>query len=176
VRIANLLSSRDIATSSVHRYLLPNEEASIAVRKHPALLLRVGAEIVIATMAAAVLSFLINNDGVTLVTWAAWLFVFGRMSWKFIDWHSGYFVVTSRRVLMVTGLLNISVLMMPIAKVVDITVERPVLGRVFGYGTITLESPGQQQALQKVTYMPEPEELYVEISSMVFPSKDSSPD
>ena len=53
---------------------------------------------------------------------------------------------------------------------------RRFLGRVFGYGTFDLESAGQDQALKKVDFIPYPEQLYLEVCALLFPSKDPADD
>ena len=44
--------------------------------------------------------------------------------------------------------------MMPISKVTDLTYERPLIGRMLGYGTLVIESAGQIQALNRIDYLP----------------------
>jgi hypothetical protein len=56
--------------------------------------------------------------------------------------------------------------------VTDMTFQRSFPGRVFGYGTFVLESAGQGQALSKVDFIPYPEQLYLEVCDLLFPSKD----
>jgi uncharacterized membrane protein YdbT with pleckstrin-like domain len=78
--------------------------------------------------------------------------------------------------MLIGGVLNRRIAMMPMGKVSDINLDRSLLGRMIGYGTIVLESTGQDQALRNVEYMPYPEQLYLDISSMIFPARDESPD
>jgi hypothetical protein len=47
---------------------------------------------------------------------------------------------------------------------------------MLGYGEFILESAGQKQAIRDVKYVPYPEQLYLEISALVFPAVDESPD
>jgi len=63
------------------------------------------------------------------------------------------------------------VAMMPVTKVTDLTYERSLGGRMFGYGTLIVESAGQIQALNKIEYLPRPEEVYDAISELVFGDK-----
>jgi hypothetical protein len=41
---------------------------------------------------------------------------------------------------MTTGIITTKVLMMPIGKVTDLTYERPLMGRILGYGTMIMEN------------------------------------
>ena len=56
------------------------------------------------------------------------------------------------------------------------TFQRSFLGRMLGYGTFILESAGQDQALSTVDHIPYPEQLYLEVCALIFPSKDPSDD
>ena len=78
-----------------------------------------------------------------------------------VDWAVDYFVVTSHRFILTSGLFNRKVAMMPLVKVTDMTFQRSFLGRILGYGTFILESAGQDQALSTVDYIPYPEQLYL---------------
>jgi len=50
--------------------------------------------------------------------------------------------------------------MMPLAKVTDMSFQRPPMGRLLGYGEFIVESAGQNQALRIVDHLPYPEQLY----------------
>ena len=156
--------------ADVDRYLLPHEQEVITVRKHPAVLLGPIAWAVIGLIIAAVLSdtVLRHQSGLTWIVWALWGLVFLYFLWQAINWAVDYFVVTSHRFILTTGLLNRKVAMMPLAKVTDMTFQRSFLGRILGYGTFILESAGQDQALSTVDFIPYPEQLYLEVCSLLF--------
>jgi membrane protein YdbS with pleckstrin-like domain len=165
--------------ADVDRYLLPHEQEVITVRKHPAVLLAPVAWAVIGLIIAAVLSdtLLRHDSGLTWIIWAIWGVIFLRFLWYAITWSVDYFVVTSHRFIETSGLLSRKVAMMPLAKVTDMTFERSPLGRVLGYGTFILESAGQDQALSRVDHIPYPEQLYLEVCSLLFkPSKEDGGD
>jgi protein-disulfide isomerase-like protein with CxxC motif len=61
--------------------------------------------------------------------------------------------------------------MMPLTKVTDLTFERSLRGRLLGYGTLIVESAGQIQALNRIDYIPRPEEVYEALSELVFGDK-----
>jgi hypothetical protein len=61
--------------------------------------------------------------------------------------------------------------MMPLRKVTDLTFQQSVLGRTFGYGTMILESAGQIQGLNRIDYMPQPDEIYEALTEMIFGDK-----
>jgi len=149
------------------------------VRKHPAVLLAPVAWAVVGLVIAAVLSdtLLRHSSGLTWIVWAIWGLVFLRFLWAATNWAVDYFVVTSHRFIETSGLFNRKVAMMPLAKVTDMTFQRSVLGRMLGYGTFILESAGQDQALSTVDHIPYPEQLYLEVCSLLFkPSKEDGGD
>jgi uncharacterized membrane protein YdbT with pleckstrin-like domain len=165
--------------ADVDRYLLPHEQEVITVRKHPAVLLAPVAWAVIGLVIAALLSdtVLRHDSGLTWIVWAIWGIVFLRFLWAAINWAVDYFVVTSHRFIQTSGLFSRKVAMMPLAKVTDMTFERSALGRLLGYGTFILESAGQDQALSRVDHIPYPEQLYLEVCSLLFkPSKEDGGD
>jgi uncharacterized membrane protein YdbT with pleckstrin-like domain len=173
-----LVTHGDSAPSSVNRYLLPDEQQVIMVRRHPAVLLRPVAEVFGGLILAGLLSKVVGGQAGTalVVVWWLWLLLLIRFVWKVAEWSVDYFVVTSKRMLLTTGLITRKVAMMPLAKVTDMSFKRSLMGRMLGYGEFILESAGQDQALSNVDYIPYPETLYLEVCQMLFPSKDSGDD
>jgi uncharacterized membrane protein YdbT with pleckstrin-like domain len=174
-----LLSPGANPPADVDRYLLPHEQEVITVRKHPAVLLAPVAWAVVGLVIAAVLSdtVLRHDPGLTWIIWAIWGVVFLRFLWAALNWAVDYFVVTSHRFIETSGLFTRKVAMMPLAKVTDMTFKRSFLGRLLGYGTFILESAGQDQALSNVDHIPYPEQLYLEVCSLLFkPKKEDGGD
>ncbi|WP_113705164.1 PH domain-containing protein [Nonomuraea lactucae] len=174
-----LVTHGDSAPASVNRYLLPDEQQVIMVRRHPAVLLRPVAEVFGGLILAGLLSKFLGESGggtALVVVWWLWLLLLIRFVWKVAEWSVDYFVVTSKRMLLTTGLITRKVAMMPLTKVTDMSFKRSLLGRMLGYGEFILESAGQDQALSTVEYIPYPETLYLEVCQMLFPSKDSGDD
>jgi membrane protein YdbS with pleckstrin-like domain len=107
-----------------------------------------------------------------LVVWLLWLILVFRLLFKIYAWLEDYFVVTSARLLLATGVFKKVVNMMPLTKVTDLRFERSPAGRLLGYGTFIVESAGQEQALRKIDHLPYPEQLYIEVCGLIF--KDPS--
>ena len=173
-----LVPNTDTVPASVNRYLLPHERQVITVHQHPAILIRPIFEVLIGLAIAGWLSNSIANGNGTaiLVIWILWGLVLLRLAIKVWKWVETYFVVTSQRFLLATGILTRKVNMMPLAKVTDMSFQRSALGRVLGYGEFILESAGQDQALTNVDYLPYPEQLYLEVCGLIFKDKEDSPD
>ncbi|MEV8636583.1 PH domain-containing protein [Streptosporangium sp. NPDC051023] len=174
-----LVTHGDSAPASVNRYLLPHEQQVIMVRRHPAVLLRSIAEVFGGLIIAGLLSRWFGSQGgsgALVIVWWAWLLLLIRFVWKVAEWSVDYFVVTSKRMLLTTGLITRKVDMMPLGKVTDMSFQRSLLGRMLGYGEFVLESAGQDQALSRVNYIPYPETLYLEVCQMLFPGGNDSDD
>jgi uncharacterized membrane protein YdbT with pleckstrin-like domain len=161
---------------SVYKHLLPHEHQVITVRFHPAVLLRPVAEVLGGLALAGVLSVTVvhGNGVVLLVIWIAWLVLVARLLYKIYEWLEDYFVVTSQRLLLATGVFTRTVNMMPLGKVTDMSFRRSTMGRILGYGEFVVESAGQDQALRRVDHLPYPEQLYLEVCGLIF--KDSGGD
>src|SRR5260370_39410411 len=173
-----LISPGASPPADVDKYLLPHEQQVITVRRHPAVLIGSIALTAGGLIVAAVLSdtFLKHQSTLLLLVWLAWGLLMLRLIVAAATWAVDYFVVTSHRVILTSGLITRKVAMMPLAKVTDMTFQRSFLGRVFGYGTFILESAGQDQALSKGDFIPYPHQLDLEVYPLLFPSKEPRSD
>jgi uncharacterized membrane protein YdbT with pleckstrin-like domain len=173
-----LLTPGDTAPNLVNKYLLPHEQQVITVRKHPAVLVRPIAFVVGGLILAAVLTEVIGRHSgyALLAIWLAWVVLLIYLLVRIVDWFQNYFVVTSQRMLLTSGLVTRKVAMMPLVKVTDMSFQRNFQGRLLGYGTFILESAGQDQALRVVDHLPYPEQLYLEVCGLIFPGTDSGDD
>lgn len=169
-----LVPSTDTVPSSVNKYLLPHERQVITVRQHPAVLIRPIVETLVGLAIAGWLSEAVahGNSTAILVIWAAWGVLLLRLAGKAFEWSVNYFVVTSQRMLLASGIITRKVNMMPLGKVTDMSFQRSTLGRILGYGEFILESAGQDQALRVVDHLPYPEQLYLEVCGLIFKGKD----
>ena len=164
--------------AAVYRVLLPHERQVITVRFHPAVLIRPVAEVLLGLALAGLLSTTVahGNGLAMLIIWGLWLLLVLRLVYKIYVWLDEYFVVTSQRLLLATGVFTKTVNMMPLSKVVDMRFERSPSGRLLGYGKFVVESAGQDQALQTVDHLPYPEQLYLEVCGLIFKDKGDSDD
>ena len=60
------------------------------------------------------------------------------------------FVVTNMRVFRVKGVFSQSLATMPLIRILDISVQKPLVGRLLGYGHFTFESAAQAQGLREI--------------------------
>jgi uncharacterized membrane protein YdbT with pleckstrin-like domain len=164
--------------SHIIKYLLPTERCVFAVRRHPAMLLPQAAAVFGGLVLAFLLDTVLPADVPVIrdLLWFGWLGVVLWFSWKFADWWVERFVVTDRRMIVTSGLLTRKVAMMPLARVTDMSYQRPFLGRILGYGEFVMESAGQDQALHTITYVPKPDLLYLDVCDLLFGQPQPSGD
>ncbi|HEY4023655.1 MAG TPA: PH domain-containing protein [Pseudonocardiaceae bacterium] len=156
-------------------YLLPSERRVIRVRRHWAFVAWDVFEAMALLAVAVMISYLLPVGFwlVQNILWYAALLVVLRFAYVVVDWWVERIVVTDKRFMLTTGVFVTKVAMMPITKVTDLTYERSSMGRALGYGTLIVESAGQIQALNRVEFLPKPEEVYDAISELVFGDKQS---
>jgi uncharacterized membrane protein YdbT with pleckstrin-like domain len=161
-----------LAPREIDEYLLPTERRVIRVRQHWAVMLKdlilTGLFLLVLVVAERYLpdSVLIDN-----ITFYLALVAVLRFTVLTILWWVERIVITDKRVMLAQGIIVHNVGMMPLGKVTDLTFQRTVGGRMLGYGTLIVESAGQIQALNKIDYMPRPEEVYEALSELVFGEK-----
>jgi uncharacterized membrane protein YdbT with pleckstrin-like domain len=172
MNMQDMMVFRDSGGRTVDRYLMSYEGRVVAVRGHPAVLLL---PVLLVFGGLVLCGFAGVAFGIMWIWWL-WLLTLGYLVWKVIAWSIEFFLVTEHRVMVISGVLNRKVAMMPLGKVEDIKLERSLLGRMLGYGEFVIESAGDKQALRNVRFMPYPEQLYLEVSTVIFGADDPSPD
>lgn len=82
------------------------------------------------------------------------------------EWRD-VFVITDMRVFRASGVFTVKIATMPIARILDITVEKPFIGRILGYGNFIFETAAQAQGLRKIKFIPEPDRRDLIIQGVV---------
>jgi membrane protein YdbS with pleckstrin-like domain len=158
------------APVAINKYLLPREVQVATVRQHPAVLLPASAVALAGLLIAGLLTATVARGLASALIWIVWAFLLLRLVWKICNWSVDYFVVTTERLLLATGFLTRKVAMMPLSKVQDMSFRRTFPGRLLGYGEFIVESASQDQALRNIEYIPYPEQLYLLVCGMLFPT------
>ncbi|MCA1839444.1 MAG: PH domain-containing protein [Actinomycetota bacterium] len=156
---------------ALERYLAHDERVVLLVRRHLALLARPASAAVVVIVGAAVAGTIwsptAGNDLVDKILGLVALVFVLRLAWKLCIWWADRIVVTDQRIFEVSGVLSRKVQSMPIVKVTDMTYHRSLLGRMFGYGDLVVEAPGQTDALRVLSYLPQPDDFYRTITTIV---------
>jgi uncharacterized membrane protein YdbT with pleckstrin-like domain len=159
------------ASKDVAKYLLPDETAVVATRRHWAVLIAPTAAFLPVFLAGG---WLLLVDPDNRVTSSAGLLVLlgslGYYALRVAEWWMRHFIVSTRRVLLTSGVIVRTVTLLPLRRITDLTWKETLLGQLLGYGTFRFESAGQQQALSEITFLPGADVLYRRVSALLFSS------
>jgi uncharacterized membrane protein YdbT with pleckstrin-like domain len=157
------------ARKDVEKYLLPTEEAVVVTRRHWAVMIEPTAKFLPVFLIGG---WLLLVDPENRVTSAAGLLVIiGSLLYyglRVAEWWMRHFIVSRRRVLLTSGVIARTVTLLPLRRITDLTWQETLLGQLLGYGTFRFESAGQDQALRHLTYMPDAQQRYREVSELLF--------
>jgi hypothetical protein len=154
----------DEPSALVARYLFPTERFQGEWRRHwvrPAAMLVITGEATILASSAA--HSLVKPDSVTALVMV--IVVAGVLSTVSIllRWYYGRFVLTSKRVILVEGVVRRRVSSMALLQITDLRFETDLLGRILNYGTFVIEGARLRSRLRRVSELPAPNELYLRI-------------
>ena len=165
------------------RYLAAEEREVAEIRRHPIVLVRPVLETLGAIVGTSLLGLLLSpgsgDDLIDRILAGVVVVFVLRLLWRVANWWEARIVLTSRRLLEVSGLLTRRVASMALDKVTDTTYRRSVLGRILGYGDLCVESPGQEQGLYTIDHLPRPDEFYRTVMTVLIaespPAKADEP-
>ena len=151
----------------VERHLIADEGEVIVdeVEKHWAAMVKPMLELLLVIPLLALLSFLPQS--------VYWIPLLGapilalHALWRMAEVRMDRFVITNMRVFRVHGILSQHIATMPITRILDISVRKPVIGRIFGYGHFVFESAAQDQGLREIRYVGRPDERGLTIQRVI---------
>ena len=76
-----------------------------------------------------------------------------QAGWKMLEEYRDRFVITNQRVFRVNGVLNTARASVPLSRILDITVKKPLIGQWLNYGHFVFESAAQVQGLKDIRYV-----------------------
>lgn len=151
------------------RYLLPGERRVLEFTYHWMYLTKPVAVFTAAVAVGAAVLAITDRSSI------GWLVFVVAVAWTGLpllsaieNRHAVRLIVTDTRVVFVEGWITKRYGMMPLSKITDLTIREPLLGRLLGYGTLLAESAGQDQALDRVDYLPEPYFIWNTISDLLY--------
>ncbi|WP_435742146.1 PH domain-containing protein [Nocardioides sp. SYSU DS0663] len=158
---------RPLGGPDIGRHLLRDEGEVIVdeVQHHWAAYTRPMLEVLLAVALLAWVPVVhIDLSGVVLV---AALLLAAHAGWGAVREHRDRFVITNMRVFRIHGVLSTHLATMPLHRILDITVVRPLHGRIFGFGHFRFDSAGQDRALREVRYVGRPVQRDLAIQRVV---------
>ena len=121
----------------------------------------------VALAAALLLTMATTSIGVQPVLLAIVLVLLAHAFWQFLTHHRDRFVVTNMRVMRIRGVFSQTVATTPIARVLDITLKKPIIGRVLGYGHFVFESAAQDQGFREIKWVSRPDDRDLTIQRVI---------
>ncbi len=135
--------------SPISDYLHSDESLIMLTRRHPATLISAIALVAAGLTVALLYSTSSRNSGIIMILiWSAWGLLVLNLIYKALEWWEDCFVVTSKRMLLITGVVTRRSDSLDLDKVKDIDFERSASGRLLGYGSLVLQSAGTNQKSQ----------------------------
>jgi membrane protein YdbS with pleckstrin-like domain len=151
----------------IEKHLISDQGERVVdeVRKHWAATVSAVLELFLGTV-VALLSFWVPPQAWWVPALLGGLVV-AHAVWRFFEQHLDRFVITNMRVFRVHGILSQRIATMPLARILDISVHKPVVGRIFGYGHFVFESAAQEQGLREIRYVGDPDERGLTIQRVI---------
>ena len=153
------------------RYLAADEHVVLQARRHVAVLARPAFAAVGAILLALFVGVVVSpGRGADLLDTIGGLFALWfllRFLWRAWEWWVDRIFVTEKRIFEVSGLLTRKVASMPLGNLTDMTYQRSLGGRIFGYGELIVETAGQAQALSRISYLSNPDDFYRAVTALV---------
>ncbi|HEU4908167.1 MAG TPA: PH domain-containing protein [Propionibacteriaceae bacterium] len=73
--------------------------------------------------------------------------------YRIVEEYRDRFIITNQRVFRVNGVFSTARASVPLLRILDITVNKPLIGRWLNYGHFIFESAAQVQGLNKITFV-----------------------
>jgi hypothetical protein len=151
----------------IRRHLLREEGEVIVdeVRHHWIVYVRPVAEVLLALALLVAVPF-VDMD-LAWFPFALALLIVVHAAWRALSEHMDRFVITNMRVFRVHGVLSQQLATMPLSRILDITVMKPLHGRVLGFGHFVFESAAQEQGLRDIRFVGRPDDRDLAIQRVV---------
>jgi membrane protein YdbS with pleckstrin-like domain len=137
----------------VEQYVLSTagEKKVVEVHKHwivmvwPAVRVAIGIVIIVTGMA--------YQGAIFWVFFLLGMVIGVQALYRILEEYRDRFVITNQRVFRVNGVLSTARASVPLLRILDITVNKPMIGRWLNYGHFIFESAAQVQGLNRITYV-----------------------
>jgi hypothetical protein len=151
----------------ISRYLITGELEVLRTRLHVVVMLKPAA-ILLGTIVFAGLAGGGRDPDVDRMLSMIVLAALSYLLWRMMQWYYEELIVTDKRILGMSGVLNRKVAAMPLRKVTDLTYNQTVPGRFAGFGFFVVESAGQDQGLSKLGPVPRSDFFYRTVTAQTF--------
>lgn len=152
----------------ITKYLAANERPRLVIQPHIATIGGSG----LLTLTVLIVALLVSprnfQNDLSDVVWYLFWWLAVRLAWNAYFWYRDRIVITDERIFRVSGIFTRVAGSMPLNKLTDYEYRRTLTGYALGYGTFLVESAGQDQALSRIDYVPQPDRVYQIVNTLVF--------
>jgi uncharacterized membrane protein YdbT with pleckstrin-like domain len=146
-------------------YLIGDEKVYFVDRPAPITLL--SKEVLGAFGAIVFLTVVIGTSSAIVLGFFATLAVLAWVGVKSVRYRYTRYVITSLRVMRMTGIFDRKYYWIPWQKVTDLGYHQSILGRIFGYASISIDSANEQSGLKLLNDLDRPWEFQHWLAVMV---------
>lgn len=101
------------------------------------------------------------GDWIEIALWILATALVAVAAWRVLQWVTERIYVTTSKVVYAHGVLNRNVVSTPLVKIDEMTLRRPLLGRMLGFGRLDVDNAsGGTEPLAGLEYLPRPVRLY----------------
>ncbi len=157
------------------------EEEEVVLHLHPHWKAAVGPILaVLAALAATIVVWVMlpTNEGgrigVAVVGAICLFFAVTRGVWPLVVWRSDHYVFTDERVLLQDGVLTRERRDLPLNRINDHVMSQSLLDRMFGCGTLRIDSIGEQAAV--LASVPRVHEVQTTLYQLIETDRELNPD
>jgi uncharacterized membrane protein YdbT with pleckstrin-like domain len=137
----------------VERYLLLSEQEYVVLQVHKHWMASIGAWARLVVALPVLVTSWAFDPVLFWILFVLSLAVVAQALYAIIDQYRDRFVITNQRVFRVHGTFDVQRASVPLGRILDITVKKPLVGRIFNYGHFVFESAAQVQGLSEVRYV-----------------------
>jgi membrane protein YdbS with pleckstrin-like domain len=161
---------------AANRFLLDEERDGehTFVHQHPAMVIPALTSVLGVLLGATIASVTARQGSAAVViVWLVFSFMVVRSVVVILRWSQQYIVITAKTFILTSGILTRTVTAIPLVNLSGMTLERSPTGRLMGYAAFRLGADSPVQLV--IDYVPYPEQLYLQIRSMIRTEQDKSP-
>jgi membrane protein YdbS with pleckstrin-like domain len=128
-----------MAKTYLERLLGENERIILVTRQHWFLMISaIIAEVILSLVIIVAVTFALSINPLIAFAYLLLILPVGHGIYDFLRWWNVEYVVTNRRVIHLSGVLNKDVTDSSLEKVNDVKMEQSLLGRIFDYGDVEI--------------------------------------
>lgn len=137
----------------VERYLLLSEQEYIVLEVYKHWMASAAAWLRLIIAVPVLVSSWAFQPPLFWILFVSALAVAAQAVYSIADEYRDRFVITNQRVFRVHGTFSVQRASVPLGRILDITVKKPLVGRMFNYGHFVFESAAQVQGLSEVRFV-----------------------